>query len=347
MTKTITDKSLLGIAFAPFLFYDQSLSQYFYLLGGPPDESSTPCSTSHPCSFGTLLPFRVRSKWIALFACPIAYFIFMLVHFTKMQGLGNDFVVLDTLKKNIKLTDTLVQRIANRHLGIGCDQVLLLEAPQDPDTDFFFRFFNPDGQEVEQCGNGLRCLGQYIFDNKLHPHPTTHIACLSGLHDITLEKNGHIRVDMGIPYPLFPPISISLPDFSDSPYRLYPVDLGNPHIIIPINNFSLPHIPALGQTLATHPEVQACFHTTPNISFMQIDSPTTLSLRVFERGAGETLACGSAACAASLVGMEFFQLEKELSIKFPIGELHIKREDNGNLIQIGPAVRVFTGCFMH
>lgn len=265
-----------------------------------------------------------------------------------MHGLGNDFAVIDATKKALTLTPQTIISLANRRTGIGFDQLLLIESPKDAGHDFFYRIYNADGSEVSQCGNGARCIAQYIFLEKLTHKSIIRVATLSGLMELKDEKNGQITVVMGRPE--FDPYKIPfLTGREQSLYQLQidqdfvefgAVSLGNPHIVLEVLDIATAPVLKLGPVLQSH-EV---FPEKVNVGFMQIISPNQIAVRVYERGAGETLACGSGACAAVAVGRRIGKLQGEVQVDLLGGQLTVQWPSlQGPISMTGPAVTVFKG----
>ena len=280
----------------------------------------------------------------------------MLLNFTKMHGLGNDFVVIDGVTRNIQLSTEQIQFIANRNFGIGCDQILLVEPPTQPGMDFRYRIFNADGSEVEHCGNGARCFARFVYANKLSHKKVIRVETSNANIELSIEANDSVRVDMGVP--CFIPAEI--PFIAPNPQQAYPiaveldgsarelsigvVSVGNPHGVLCVPDVEQADLDKLGAALSKHPR----FPNQANIGFMEIISPAHIKLRVFERGAGETLACGTGACAAVIIGIERGLLESPVMVTLPGGDLSIrynKRENNcpQSVIMTGPATFVFEG----
>ena len=272
----------------------------------------------------------------------------MKIQFTKMQGLGNDFVVINATHAPFKLTSAQIQRMANRRFGVGFDQLLVLEPSKRDDVDFNFRIFNADGSEVEQCGNGARCIARFIREQNLS---TAHEFTLSTLADVLrlkLENDGKVSVHMGVPH--FDPTDV--PFVADGLANLYDVkvdnqsvklgvvNIGNPHAIIPVEHIDAGLIAALGAQLSTHER----FPQGTNVGFMQVINPQHIRLRVYERGTGETLACGSGACAAVAVGRRNGLLQERVTVSQPGGSLSIHWQGpDTSVLMTGPATTVFQG----
>ena len=272
----------------------------------------------------------------------------MLIEFTKMHGLGNDFVVIDAIRQQISLTSEQIRYISDRHFGVGCDQLLLVEESRDSDADFRYRIFNADGSEVAQCGNGARCFARFVRDKKLSKKDNVLVDTHAGQLLLTFDDNGLITVNMGIPQ--HKPAHIPLK--AEYEEKLYSVDikgvenkfgavsLGNPHAVLQVNNVQNAPVNELGGALESHP----FFPERANISFMQVVDCNTVKLRVYERGAGETLACGSGACAAVVIGIEQKLLDKDVWVELPGGQLKIHWQGRGHpVFMTGPAISVFEG----
>ena len=273
----------------------------------------------------------------------------MLINFTKMHGLGNDFVVIDSINQQISLTAEQIKFIANRHFGIGCDQLLLVEHPVSDDADFKYRIFNADGSEVSQCGNGARCFARFVFDKKLTTKNEIIVDTNSGKLVLTLDSNDLVTVNMGVPK--HSPIEIPLNTDQESLFYTISVNeiekafgavsLGNPHAVIQVHDVKSAPVAELGEILESHP----FFPERANIGFMQIINRQHIKLRVYERGAAETLACGSGACAAVAIGIDQNLLVKEnITVELLGGKLLINWPGRGHpILMKGPAVSVFEG----
>ncbi|MDS4031695.1 MAG: diaminopimelate epimerase [Candidatus Contendobacter sp.] len=272
----------------------------------------------------------------------------MKLNFTKMHGLGNDFVVIDGINQTVMLESAQVRRLADRHFGIGCDQVLLVEAPDRPETDFRYRIFNADGGEVEQCGNGARCFARFVRDRQLTDKDDLRVMTAAGPLRLRLLPEGQVAVDMGQPR-LEP---ADAPFFATERAARYPiaadgaeleigvVSMGNPHAVLMVDNVDQTPVAHLGPLLERHGR----FPQRANVGFMQIVAPDHVRLRVFERGTGETLACGSGACAAVVVGRLWGLLWPNVRVELPGGELRIHWAGEGEPVTLtGPATTVFEG----
>lgn len=272
----------------------------------------------------------------------------MRLQFTKMHGIGNDFVVIDAINQQISLTAEQIRHIANRRFGVGCDQVLLVEAPQSPGVDFRYRIFNADGNEVEQCGNGARCFMRFVQEKGISAKDVLKIETRSGQIELHLEPDNQVRVNMGTP--VFEPSNI--PFIADAMVLSYPlevdgqvldigaVSMGNPHAVVQVDNVQTAEVGRLGPLIETHPR----FPLQVNVGFMQLVSRKHIHLRVYERGAGETLACGSGACAAVAVGRAQELLDDTVTVSLPGGDLIIEWQGLGQpLWMLGSATTVYEG----
>ena len=272
----------------------------------------------------------------------------MMLSFTKMHGLGNDFVVFDAINQKIDLTTKQIQFIADRHFGIGCDQVLLVEPPRSMDTDFYYRIFNADGSEVEQCGNGARCFANFVYLIGLSDKEILHVGTLSGNIHLRHEDNDLIKVNMGPPK-LEPAL---IPFEADTQSKYYPIEvdnesikiavvsMGNPHAVIQVKSVADAPVERIGSLLEKHPS----FPQRVNVGFMAIKDRRHIDLRVFERGAGETLACGTGACAAVVAGRINELLDEQVEVSLPGGTLMVSwAGDEAPVWMSGPAIQVFEG----
>lgn len=259
------------------------------------------------------------------------------LQFTKMHGLGNDFVIINAIQQPVSLDATTITALANRHTGIGFDQLLIIE-PSD-ETDFFCRIFNADGSEAEQCGNGLRCVARLIHEEKLHASPTFSIATKGGVYPIQVTDYNHIKVTMGTPD--IQEILIELPIKNESSFLATTIlKIGNPHAVIKVDSLDTAPIHQLAPAISAH----TYFSQGVNVGFMQIINPSRIRLRTFERGAGETFACGSNACAAAIAGILNGWLNDTVTVEYRYGVLQIDWEKEKNILHMtGPAARVYTG----
>jgi diaminopimelate epimerase len=272
----------------------------------------------------------------------------MLLRFTKMHGCGNDFVVLDLLTQHFQLKDRHVRKLADRHFGIGCDQVLVVEAPTRHDVDFRYRIFNADGSEVEQCGNGARCFARYVRDKRLTGKERIRVETLGGIIELQITRNKQVTVDMGAPrlepeqIPLLAPArALVYPlQVGDQEFEIGAVSMGNPHAVLLVDDVRTAPVATLGPAIEIHP----AFPQRVNAGFMQVLSAGEINLRVFERGAGETLACGTGACAAVVSGQLRGLLDRQVQVNLPGGSLTIEWQGEGQPVMMtGPATTVYEG----
>ncbi|MGH8648640.1 MAG: diaminopimelate epimerase [Burkholderiales bacterium] len=272
----------------------------------------------------------------------------MRLKFTKMHGLGNDFVVLDALARPLALTSEQLRHIADRHFGIGCDQVLQVEPPRQPDTDFYYRIFNADGGEVEQCGNGARCFVRYVRDRGLTAKRELRVGTRAGVIVPRLEDDGRVTVDMGVPE--FEPSRIPFEAPARATSYALEVDgrrleisalsMGNPHAVQVVPDIERAPVATEGPLIERHPR----FPQRVNAGYVQIVSRRRILLRVHERGAGETLACGTGACAAVAAGVLRGLLDREVTVTARGGDLGISWAGEGTPVMMtGPAESVFEG----
>lgn len=271
----------------------------------------------------------------------------MRLAFTKMQGLGNDFVVIDAVNQTVNLSKQQIQALSDRHLGIGCDQLLLVQAPSVSNVDFDYRIFNANGSEVEQCGNGARCVARFIHDIGLSSKAQLSLATQKAVIQCEVLADGQVKVGMG--EPVFSPEAIPL--VADQQHKTYPFDyensrlevsvlsMGNPHAVIEVPDVKKANVEAIGSFLEKHPR----FPEGVNVGFMQVKSREAISLRVFERHVGETQACGSGACAAVVAGVNLGLLDAEVMVDLPGGQLLINFTPGEQVVMQGPAEFVFTG----
>lgn len=271
-----------------------------------------------------------------------------LLSFTKMHGLGNDFMVIDAISQPFRLNPELIRKLADRHLGVGFDQMLVVEPPGMPDVDFRYRIFNADGSEVEQCGNGARCFARFVRDQRLTNRRLLRVQTAGGIIELRVGREGRVVVNMGVPE-LNPP---AIPFAADCRQVIYPVEvddqtvelsavsMGNPHGVLLVDNVDTAPVAVLGPLLERHSR----FPARANIGFLQIVSRDRARLRVFERGAGETLACGSGACAAVVAGRLRGLLDEKVRVTLPGGDLLIEWQGEGAPVMMeGPTARVFDG----
>lgn len=270
------------------------------------------------------------------------------IEFSKMHGLGNDFVVINATSQQLELSPEQCRNIADRHFGIGCDQILLVEPARDQATDFYYRIFNADGSEVEQCGNGARCFARFVRTKGLTDKQIIDVGTLSGNIRLYLEPDNMVRVNMGTPTlePELIPFSADhiSPSYSievaGNLMQIGAVSMGNPHAVILVPDVDNAAVSEIGPALENHPR----FPQRVNVGFMQIVDRNHIRLRVYERGTGETLACGTGACAAVVAGIIQGLLDSEVQVTLPGGKLMIKWQNNGQPVWMsGPAATVFEG----
>ncbi|MBZ0072905.1 MAG: diaminopimelate epimerase [Thiohalobacteraceae bacterium] len=272
----------------------------------------------------------------------------MRLTFTKMHGLGNDFVVIDAVRQQVALTPEQVRRLADRRYGVGCDQILLVEHPQSTDADFRYRIFNADGGEVGQCGNGARCLARFVVEAGLTTKRRIPVETASGHLELELLDDGQVRVGMGVPR--LAPAEIPFEAATQAPHyalevdgreiRIGAVSVGNPHAVLSVADVATAPVATLGPRIERH----ARFPERVNVGFMQVLAPDHIRLRVFERGVGETAACGSGACAAAVSGQVQGLLGPEVRVSLTGGDLVISWAGRGDPVYMtGPATRVFEG----
>jgi diaminopimelate epimerase len=269
----------------------------------------------------------------------------MKIRFTKMHGLGNDFVVLDALTHNFVPNAAQVRWLADRHFGVGCDQLLVVEGPSQPGVDFRYRIFNADGGEVEQCGNGARCFVRFVHEKNLTQKREIRVETQCGIIAPRLEANGEVTVDMGLPR--FAPAEIPFAsssddviqplDVGDTSIDITAVSMGNPHAVQVVADVDTAPVVQQGPLIENHPR----FPRRVNAGFMQIVDRHSIRLRVYERGAGETLACGTGACAAVVAGIRRGLLDSPVHVTTRGGDLSIAWAPGQPVLMTGPAVTVF------
>ncbi len=272
----------------------------------------------------------------------------MLLRFTKMHGLGNDFVVIDAVSQKVQVNPALAKKLADRRFGIGCDQVLVVEPPSQPNIDFRYRIFNQDGSEVQQCGNGARCFAKFVRDRRMTGKTRLKVETASGVIELHLVSGNQIRVDMGTPRLAPEQIPFSAPtrqrtypiQVAGETHRIAAVSMGNPHAVLQVENTELAPVETLGPAIESHPD----FPERVNAGFMEIINRSEIRLRVFERGVGETLACGSGACAAVVAGQLQDLLDSDVKVHLKGGSLDISWQGEGSPVMMtGPATTVFQG----
>ena len=272
----------------------------------------------------------------------------MKIRFSKMHGLGNDFVVIDGVRQALALSPVQIRFLADRHFGVGCDQLLLVEKAGRPDIDFSYRIFNADGGEVEQCGNGARCFVRFVHEQGLTEKTEIRVETMSGVISPRLEADGNVTVDMGVPVfdpariPFVSPLAdiVQPLEVGGERIEITAVSMGNPHAVQVVADVDSAPVGAQGPLIEAHPR----FPQRVNAGFMQIAGRQRIRLRVFERGAGETLACGTGACAAVVAGIARGLLDSPVRVETRGGELSIAWQGPGApVLMTGPAVTVFTG----
>lgn len=272
----------------------------------------------------------------------------MQLRFTKMHGLGNDFMVLDLISQHAHIQPKHVRQWGDRNTGVGFDQLLIVETPTKPDVDFRYRIFNADGSEVEQCGNGARCFARFVFDKRLTVKKQIRVETKGGIIELHLKGDGQVRVDMGAPRLQ----AAEVPFIADAEalshavqvegetVELAVVSIGNPHGVLRVADVDQAPVLTLGPKLECHPR----FPQKANIGFLQIIDAQRARLRVWERGVGETRACGTGACAAAVAGIRQGWLTSPVSIELPGGLLNIEWDGVGQpVLMTGPATRVYEG----
>ena len=272
----------------------------------------------------------------------------MRLKFTKMHGAGNDFVVVDATRAPLRLDPGAINRLADRHVGIGFDQMLVVEPARSPDTDFYYRIFNADGGEVSQCGNGARCFVRYVHDKGLSAKNAIRVETRSGIIEPRLEKDGRVTVNMGVP--IFAPARI--PFLADGHALAYPLDvdgrrleisalsMGNPHAVQIVADVDAAPVTSQGPLIERHER----FPERVNAGYMQIVDRSHIKLRVYERGAGETLSCGTGACAAVVAGIARGRLDSPVKVDTRGGVLEIAWTGGAQPVSMtGPAQSVFEG----
>ncbi|MBK5968272.1 MULTISPECIES: diaminopimelate epimerase [Thiorhodovibrio] len=272
----------------------------------------------------------------------------MRLKFTKMHGLGNDFVVIDAINQQVAMTAELTRMLADRRRGVGCDQLLLVEHSKTATTNFYYRIFNADGSEVGQCGNGARCFARFVHAKGLTDKRQLQVGTKSGLLELNLLDDGQVRVDMGMPR--FEPRAVPFLTDQRAPaynygtgsqvLRIGVLSMGNPHAVVPVDDLATAPVDSLGPEIERSP----VFPQRTNVGFMQVFSAEHIGLRVWERGAGETQACGSGACAAMVVGRLWGELDEEVRVTLPGGDLIVRWPGNQETVTMtGPACEVFDG----
>ncbi|GAA0856414.1 diaminopimelate epimerase [Aliiglaciecola litoralis] len=275
----------------------------------------------------------------------------MQIQFSKMHGLGNDFIVIDNVTQNVFFSKDKIQQLADRNFGIGFDQMLLVEPPYDPEQDFHYRIFNADGTEVSQCGNGARCFAKFVKIKGLTNRNKVIVSTKAGKMVLYLEKDGSVTVNMG--KPIFEPSKIPLKAnkeegtyivrAEDKTLMLGAVSMGNPHCVMEVDDVLTADVANIGPLLERHER----FPEGVNVGFMQVINDSHIKLRVYERGAGETLACGSGACAAVAIGQIQGKLGQDVQVDLPGGSLKVRWQGKDSVLKMtGPAEHIFDGTLI-
>lgn len=271
----------------------------------------------------------------------------MLLRFSKMHGLGNDFVVIDAVSQGLHITPAHARKLADRRFGVGCDQVLVVEPPTRPDVDFRYRIFNQDGGEVEQCGNGARCFAKFVRDRQLTGKSVIRVETRGGIIELQVDRENQVTVDMGAP--AFAPADI--PFIADEQAITYTLEadghqfqvaalsMGNPHVVLVVDSVDDAPVDTLGPILEQHPRCPE----RVNVGFMEIVSRAEIRLRVYERGVGETPACGTGACAAVVAGRLRGLLDSDVTVNVRGGDFAVQWNEGQSVMMTGPAKTVFYG----
>jgi diaminopimelate epimerase len=276
----------------------------------------------------------------------------MTIRFTKMHGLGNDFIIIDAVNQSINLSPSQIKDLARRDTGIGFDQCLLVETTRESTIDFFYRIFNADGQEVGQCGNGARCLARFVYHYGLTTKKIMTVATCTTKMQLQINEDNTVTVDMGKPkfnpkeIPLkadHPAVFYRLPLNDGSTCKIHALSLGNPHAVTVVDHLSKAPLTRLGKQISQHP----FFPEQTNAGFMEIIDASHIRLRVYERGCGETRACGSGAVAAAAVGRLWYHMNDQIKVSLQGGELYIDWSNSQSSIYLtGPASFVYEGILM-
>ena len=273
----------------------------------------------------------------------------MLLRFTKMHGLGNDFMVIDAISQRVRINPDLVRQLSDRNFGVGFDQMLLVEPPSDPDMDFRYRIFNADGSEVEHCGNGARCFARFVRDKGLVLRDTIKVQTARGRAVLNIVGRDLVEVDMGAPE--LDPVEVptifteksttySTQLASGETVEFGAVSMGNPHAVLIVDSIDRAPVESWGPELESH----SVFPNRANIGFMEVISKNEVNLRVYERGAGETQACGTGACAAVVSGRLQGLLDSKVTVHLPGGDLEIEWLGEGHPVNMtGPVSSVYEG----
>jgi len=272
----------------------------------------------------------------------------MRLRFTKMHGLGNDFVVFDAISQRVELSAEQLRLVSDRHFGIGCDQILLVERPDLADADFRYRIFNADGGEVQQCGNGARCFARFVRDKGLTEKTEIRVETASGIIVPRLEADGQVTVNMGVPHFELSDIPFVAEkraltyalEIPGGPVEISAISMGNPHAVQVVSDVETAPVASQGPLIEHHER----FPQRVNAGFMQVLDRSHIRLRVYERGTGETLACGTGACAAVVAGVSRGLLNEGVTVTTRGGDLVIRWNGEGQpVLMTGPAVTVFEG----
>jgi diaminopimelate epimerase len=279
----------------------------------------------------------------------------MRVRFSKMHGLGNDFMVVDLVSQHVQLNPKLIAELGDRHTGVGFDQLLAVEPPTDPDADFFYRIYNADGSEAEQCGNGARCFAAFIDANRLSVKPRLRLQTTSGCITTELREDGNVDVEMGVPSVEPAAVPFIVPECSahtdgrglsypvqagGKTFDVVPVSIGNPHGVLFVPSVAAADVAEIGAALTAHP----AFPNGANIGFCEVVDPGFMRVRVHERGVGETRACGTGACAAVVAAQLTQRCETRVKVSLPGGKVRIHWEGPGQPLHMtGPACLVYEG----
>jgi len=272
----------------------------------------------------------------------------MIVEFTKMHGLGNDFMVVDMISQHAHLRAEQIKRLSDRRTGIGFDQLLLVEPPSKPDMDFKYRIFNADGSEVEQCGNGARCFAVFVTDQGLTDKNVIKVETANSDIELRIKDDGRVLVDMNtprlepsqVPFIAAQADTVYAVEVDGEALQVSAISMGNPHAVLMVDDVAEAPIERLGPKLEQHPH----FPEKTNVGFMEVVHRRFIKLRVFERGAGETMACGTGACAAVVAGIQRGALDSPVEVKLPGGNLNISWDGPGhNLMMEGPAMSIYQG----
>ena len=268
------------------------------------------------------------------------------IPFSKMHGAGNDFVIINQIDHDYNLSGQQIRKFSNRNFGIGFDQLLIIEKSTHSNAEFKYRIFNADGEEVNQCGNGARCFFHYLRLKKLTKNNELLVETRSGLIELSYKENKLIAVDMGKPIfennliPFKPNQSTNnIITVNNQEYKFYPVSMGNPHAVIKLNTFDNINLISIGKAL----QDSLMFPDSVNVNFLRIIDSQNLTLKVYERGSGMTLACGSGACASAVIAMENKWTKGPINISMDGGILKVNKKHNGHIKLIRPAKFIFDG----